>query len=399
MKRNVFISLICSLIAAVTILLGVLLVMVFTDVIDAGQNKLVISSSSSSTTYDGKPLTSKSWRLLEGELKDGHTLKVTVNGSQTNVGVSENYITAKVVDEKGKDVTKDYNIEYRPGSLNVKPRALTIIAGTKSKIYDGKPLTDDSYTLASSLALLPSDVLDVKVSGTITEIGRTENVITKATVKNKKGEDVTHNYAITTEDGELIVYSEETIIISTESMAKEYDGTPLTQEKYELVAGKLAPNHRLDVKFTGTITNAGEVPNSAEFRVLDDSDREVSGNYNIVIEEGNLKITPIKVTLTTKDANKVYDGAPLTDSSFEIDPPSILTKGYEFVPYITGEQTEIGSSDNTVETCYVYLNGTDITENFSISYELGIDSLRKTRVSLIFRMRRPSRAILNATCR
>ena len=101
MKRSGLINLICSLIAAVVLIIGALMVLVFNDVITVEKEELVISSPSAIATYNGKALTDNGWRLIEGELKDGHRLSVNVTGSQTGVGISENHISAVVLDKSG----------------------------------------------------------------------------------------------------------------------------------------------------------------------------------------------------------------------------------------------------------------------------------------------------------
>ena len=138
MKRSGLISLICSLVAVMVLCLSVVLILVFTNVIDVVSEELVISSASATATYDGETLIDQDWSLLKGELQENHRLSVVVSGSQTNVGMSENYIFAKVIDNDGNDVSDDYNIVYEPGTLSVKQRAITVTADSKMKLFDGR---------------------------------------------------------------------------------------------------------------------------------------------------------------------------------------------------------------------------------------------------------------------
>ena len=125
MKRSSLVNLICSAIIVIALMIAVVVAVIFAT-INEKSNKLVISSSSSAAVYNGQPLTNDAWELVEGELKDGHRLSVKVSGSQTNVGISENFISAVVFDINGRNVSKSYDIEYRPGSLNVKARSITL---------------------------------------------------------------------------------------------------------------------------------------------------------------------------------------------------------------------------------------------------------------------------------
>ena len=133
--------------------IGAVFAMIFTGVFSVERERLVISSSSAIATYNGEALTDRGWHLVEGNLKEGHSLSVNVSGSQTNVGISENYISAKVVDKKGADVSGDYKIEYKPGALNVKPRPITLTAKSAETVYDGTPLTAETYSSARSASL------------------------------------------------------------------------------------------------------------------------------------------------------------------------------------------------------------------------------------------------------
>ena len=168
MKKSGLINLICSLLAIVVLAVAVLLVMVFNGLLIVGSNELVITSSSSIAIYDGNALTDKGWRLIKGELKEGHRLSVTVSGSQTGVGISENYVTATVLNKDGVDVSKEYNIVYKPGSLNVRSREIIINANSDMKLFDGQALTNSGYTLSAQSSLVQGHELTVNIEGSIT---------------------------------------------------------------------------------------------------------------------------------------------------------------------------------------------------------------------------------------
>ena len=205
MKRTVLVNLICAFIAVLVLALGVVLAVLIGNPSALNKPKLVISSESSAAVYDGNPLTNTKWHIANGELAEGEYLQVEVSGIQTDVGISENYLFAKVFDENGVDVSKKYNIEYLPGTLNVKARAITITASSDVKDYDGTPLTCDSFYVASTLELLPDHTITATVEGSITEVGETPNKLTGVTIVDQNGNNVTRNYNIKSIDGILIV--------------------------------------------------------------------------------------------------------------------------------------------------------------------------------------------------
>ena len=130
LKKSKLISLIASLTVSVVFILTVLLIMIATGKVSASSTKLVFTSESITAPYTGQTLRASGWTLKQGEIKDGHTLSVTVSGQQTNAGTSENYITAVIKDSNGIDVTGDYDIEYIPGTITVKAQPLKIIAAS-----------------------------------------------------------------------------------------------------------------------------------------------------------------------------------------------------------------------------------------------------------------------------
>lgn len=386
-KRTTLISLICSMVATIVLLVGVLFVMVITDESDLEQRELVITSASAVAIYNGEPLKAGDWILSEGELKEGHTLSVNVTGMQSYVGLSENYISATVLDESGADVTDDYTIQYRPGILNVKERDISIVAESAMKLYDGEPLTADGYTVESSLSLLPNHTLEVVVEGSITEIGTENNRIVSATIFDETDEDVTRNYNVKAVDGKLIVYNEDALVFKSDDDRKFYDGTPLTNDNWSLVSGSLQSDHTVRVSVTGSQTQVGDSENTFSVAILDRQGNEVTDNYEIITVPGTLNVIPAKIKLTSNSNIKVYDGQPLVDIGFTTEPQH-YTKSFTFEPIITGSQTEIGRSFNTIEGCTVKDTvGNDVTSSFTFEYVEGVlevTSVEQAKPELVF---------------
>ncbi len=372
MKRTALISLICSMLAAVVLMIGILFAIVVGEGEDLSRRKLVVSSASAAAIYNGETLSDNKWHLSDGELKEGHTLSVNVTGSQKNVGISENYCTATVHDKNGADVTADYDIEYRPGILNVRERELCLIADSEMKMYDGSPLTAGTYTLMSAISLLPTDTIEAVVEGSITEVGEELNRITSVAIKNNVGEDVTRNYHIRTVDGKLVVYSIDALVFESDDDVKDYDGTPLTNSNWTLVSGALDKDHSVDVSVTGSQIDVGTCENTFSVRILDENSEDITSRYEVVCKPGKLTVIPAEVTLTSNSNKKTYDGTPLTESGFTTYPGYYANK-FTFEPVIVGSQTEVGKSENIIASCRVYDGaGRDITDNFVIISENGI---------------------------
>ena len=383
MKKSGLIKLICSLVAALTVVLAGVFISVFKDVSEYTKPTLEISSAAGYKIYDGTPLVDGSWTLNRGELKKGHRLSVTVTGTQTNVGISENYISVCVLDKNGADVSSDYNIVTRPGALNVKQRSITVKASSAMKVYDGEPLTSAGYKLESPIQLVEGHSLAVTVEGYV--VGNPDrqesapNNVTNVKIVNKSGQDVTKNYAITTVPGTLTVYTKDTIVVKSDSARpRPYNGKPLTDSDWEIVQGKssLLEGHSLVVDVTGEQTEVGTSENTMTVKVVDSFGYDVSDYYDILTEFGELTVIECEITITPNSAEKVYDGKPLTDSGYTVSSKdfsaSNLKANFDFVVVISGSQIEVGSSDNIVESYEIFdKDGNRITDNFAVTKEKG----------------------------
>ena len=118
-------------------MLAIIFTMIATGAIEVEQKTIVFSSASAETTYTGEALTAGEWKIISGQLREGHSARVIVSGQQTTVGSSLNTISATIVDENGADVTEYYKIEYQPGTLKVFHRSLQVLANSATKVYDG----------------------------------------------------------------------------------------------------------------------------------------------------------------------------------------------------------------------------------------------------------------------
>lgn len=204
-KRSRLITIICIALLGIVAMLSMTLISILPKLSDLGNDKLVFTSESLSAVYDGNALSADGWELAEGSLKKGHKAVVSVKGSQKNVGTSENYFTVKITDKNGVDVTDEYDIENRPGSLTVTPAIITITSATDAKVYDGTPLTSSGYTVLPSYAVPPKHELAVEVTGSITDIGSTPNTVSSVRIYNQSGKDITYNFDIVVVEGILTV--------------------------------------------------------------------------------------------------------------------------------------------------------------------------------------------------
>lgn len=307
-------------------------------------------------------------------------------------------------------VTKCYNITYKCGTLKVTKRPITIYTPSITQIYNGQPLVGNWVDAFGGEGIADNDYFDILSSSTITNVGSVKNEFYEyyfytsnydddlpgleegdwevipveepttsvdkldgsdgfygeentepadepyyPDVSDKPGYDALMNsYEITWVHGTLTVTPRE-VHIRPADASKQYDGEPLyatdfvycDSSPYEFVFG-----HKVTVSYSGSITELGTTSSrivSGSIRVTDAKGNDVLQNYKIVAtERGTLTVYPRPITIKTKDAEKEFDGSPLTCPIYSIVSGSFLDR-HEVFFSITGSQTEIGRSPNTYD--------------------------------------------------
>ena len=153
-KRKKLIFLLSSLALGLAAVLIVLLILTASGVLDIGKPKLVVSSASESFVYDGEAHTCEKFELVSGNLQPGQQISAVFTGTCTDAGTSENTFSLQVKDAGGMDVSGNYSIEYRYGTLTVEPRPISVSTSSATKMYDGEPLSCPQWQIVSETGLL-----------------------------------------------------------------------------------------------------------------------------------------------------------------------------------------------------------------------------------------------------
>ena len=342
---------------------------------------LVLTADSAKKEYDGEPLVSESCQISAGELVDGHKLTASVTGSQTVPGSSANVIgksSVKITDASGKDVTANYTLSLVDGSITVTARSkkapLTVTIKDTQKEYDGGTDVNAEYSLSSG-SLLGSDRLAAQsFSGSISSVG-TGSVKGSFTVFNGET-DVSENYEISVVPGKLTI-KPRALVLTADSAEKAFDGTPLTKDGFTLTSGTLMADHLVTATVTGSQTEVGSSANkigAATVKVTDKDGKNVTGLYSIRLVDGTLTVksvsAPTAITITMKDAEKVYDGTALSSKEYTISSGSLAEGDTLVLGTVTGEQTDAGSS--SVTAAFTVKNGEkDVTSMYTITVVSG----------------------------
>ena len=351
-------------ILAVAMLLAVYFVLLGTGVIHGREQIIVIKANSAEKIYDGEPLTCSEWEILKGEVRPGHTMHIYPVGEQTEPGKSENQLRVTIEDSLGADVSDDYHIEYVPGTLTVYAQELKLKSINQSQVYNGQPLkaNPDGWEILSG-GVLDDHTLSVTMNASISEIGSCENLM-EVLITDKKGTDVTSLYKISLITGSLTIYPY-TLKLQSGSETKYYDGEPLTNHTYQILGGELQNGHRLEIDYSGEITEVGYIDNAYTVRIYDEQNNDVTNQYYLDCMTGTLVILPARFWVESGSAWKVYDGLPLIYNKYQIISGGPVN-GDTYEVIVTGSQTEIGSSNNTTELHIYDKDGNDVSANYSI---------------------------------
>ena len=174
--------------------------------------ELVFRSEGRTMEYDGTELigTPEDCSLFQGTLMEGHYAEYYNFEGITEVGEHANRYRVRIYDASGENVTSWYSITRKLGKLTVTPRSVTIKPEDKSQVYDkDNPLICPS--LPEYLEIVSGSLVDghevswVKITGSQTKPGKSQSIIESIIIVDADGNDVTFNYAITTDPGELKV--------------------------------------------------------------------------------------------------------------------------------------------------------------------------------------------------
>ncbi len=285
---------------------------------------LTVTAGSDSKVYDGTALTKNSYTSTDPAA--GDTLaSVTVTGSQTNAGSSDNVASGAKLMRGDRDVTANYAIEYLPGTLTVTPVTdkvtVTITGYTDTVTYNGAERSVTGYETAISNPLYTAE--NFTFSGEAIAKG-TDADTYKMNLTAAQFENISHNFTnveFTVTDGWLKI-DPMALTITADSGSKVYDGTALTKNSYTST-DPAAGDTLASVTVTGSQTNVGSSDNVASDATLMRGDRDVTANYAITYEKGTLAVTPltdkVTVTITGNTGTVTYNGAEQSVTGYKVE--------------------------------------------------------------------------------
>ena len=318
--------------------------------------KLIVTTPSDSTVYNGKPLTAEGG--VEGFVNN-ETAVFETTGSQTEVGESENTYAIYWSDEGTTAKRSNYTVEEHIGTLTVTEYAdeIVAVANDVTMTYDGMPhraeVTVTGVPEGYSVKTAWSGAEATDVTGADGLVANVDEIV----VVNAEGKDVTDSLKITKKPGKLVIEPKELTVV-TMGASKPYDGTPLTANgKIEgFVNGETAA-----FAVIGSQTEVGECTNAYTIEWSGNAKR---GNYTVKEELGKLEVTKSQaaIVIVPKGGKKTYDGTPLVSEGADAYG---LPAGFTCEATTKGSVTNVGSAVAEIDT-YAIKNadGKDVTDQF-----------------------------------
>lgn len=363
---------------AAALLLTVFLLLTALGLIHPRQQRLTLHTPDIAKVYDAVALSGSTPQITYGQLHQGHRLEVLSLPQYTQVGDYENIPVYRILDETGADVTKQYDITPDYGTVSIQARSITVTSPDKTKVYDGTALVSEPVqlsggTLASGHQLVAQGGNSLLYPGTVAIAGAYQIV-------SETGADVTNQYRINEQLGTLTVMPI-TLTLGTESAQKVYDGEALTEQTWTQLQGSLLAGHSIQMNISASLSQVGTAQNEGIATVWDENGADVTSLYHIQYRFGTLQVQPIQLHILTGSAQKVYDGAQLRCSQWQLL-SGALEPGASIQARSDTAVSMVGTTDNIITFAVVDADGKDISFRYSFVCEYGTLSIQPRAITL-----------------
>ena len=264
--------------------------------------------------------------------------------------------------------------QYAPSSekIAINKRPVTLTSAGANKVYDGKPLTNDTVTptpLGVDVGFLDGEGVTCNVTGSQTNVGESDNEFTYTFNEGTSKSD----YLVTYEFGKLIVTQDNTEVVVTiteHSGAFEYDGTEKTVSGYDFSASnELYKN--TDFEFTGNDSVSATNVGTYDMELKSEDFKNTNGNFSkvtFVVVDGQLTITPKSVDPEAGKGMSVgklphvtYNGKSQKQKPEVKDGNTLLTEGTDYTLSYSEDTTNVGTVTVTVEGKGNYAGEAEVT--------------------------------------
>lgn len=317
---------------------------------NADEVVVTITEKSGTAKYDGKEHTVKGYDVTNISNKLYTKKDFTFSGDATVKGTNAGTYNMEVKAGDFKNTNKNFSkvkFVIVDGTLTIEKRTVIMTSASQNKVYDGKALTNKDVTETGD-GFAEGEGASYDVTGSQTNVGESDNEFTYELNKGTKAD----NYDITVVTGKLTVTAskEEVVVTITENSGTyKYDGTEKSVTGYKVTSINNKLYSKDDFEFSGNDKVSGTDAGSYDMNLKASDFKNTNKNFDnvkFVIVDGTLTIEKRKVTMTSEDAGKTYDGTALTNKTVN-ESGDGFAEGEGATYDVTGTQTNAGSSDNT----------------------------------------------------
>ena len=318
---------------------------------------VTLSSETASKPYDGTPLTRPNVKVEGDGFITGEVTSVQAIGTVTEV--KDSPVTNAIEYTVGtKFNINNYEISMTEGTLSITPKSINpddqnmSVSDPQGHVYDGLEHKEELEVKDIFRDVILSAGTDYDVAYSTKDFTNVGKIIITITGKGNYTGTFDRTYEITPA----------TLTVTTPSVNKVYDGTPLTAEG--TISGFVN-------KETATFTTTGsqtEVGSSSNTYSIEWDGTAKSSNYKISETVGTLTVTENEneIVVTTKHSSYTYDGlAHGTEVTV-----SNLPKGYS-LDKATSSATATDVTTAIEATCDTLViknaEGKDVTNNLKIT--------------------------------
>ena len=338
------------------------------------KRSLEITIDSSTKIYDGMILKNDQYQITSGSLAFDDRIEIVIEKYIINAGKIDNISSSYRILNGAKESTINYDVKIIPGYLQIDKRPIVITSDNQTITYDGN---SHSSTYTYSGDLITGHSFELVSNPTVINVGTYTNEI-KLRVVDSEGNDVTSNYELSYIFGKIEILKRDLHVKMLNQM-KVYDNKALTSNIYELQAGELIETHDISVVGLASITDVGIISNGANVKISYNGN-DVTANYNIIVEEGTLEVTPRPISIKPCDISAVYDGMYHGPADFEyIDSNTTLFEDESFILCFNERFKYVGNYKSRIELYEILRNNKDdITKNYDVTvYDGDIEILAR----------------------
>ena len=321
---------------------------------------VTITGKTKTVTYDGKEHSIFGYDVtvsnaLYNPKKDmqfnGIDADMTAKG--TDAGTHTMGLTADQFHNKDNgNFTNVTFVVEKDGYVKINPRPVTLTSGSAERVYNGKPLMNETVTVGGD-GFAKDEGVTYDFTGSQTDVGESENTFTFEANEGTSAK----NYSFEFKFGTLKVTpftDKVTVTITEKSGTATYDGKEHIVSGYESMTADNPLYDEDSVEENPTVmwaakgTNVGEYPVGIVAGDFKNTNANFT-NVEFVVVDGALEITPAPVTLQAPIASKTYDGEPLKAEDYVHSYVEGVNFADDFESIIlTGSQTLVGSSASLI---------------------------------------------------